>query len=363
MRRLRTLIPAALALLLAPSALAQNKVAEIAHIKGQGASVLQGLGLVMGLNGTGDSGKELVMARPLAEVLRRNGAPIPDIEELAKSRSVALVMVTCDIPPEGAKANDQLNAHVSVLHSASSLEGGRLYVAPLTAPFPGSPVWAFAQGSIVIENKELPTTGVVRNGAYIAKDIDTTPPIRTQFEIVLHPDFSGWRAASEVAGAINDEYLLTARTLTDRIAEVVDDRTIRVRVPEAERTSPAGFIGDVMNAPVSIQRLGLPAQVICNTRTGSIMVTGDVRISPAVISHKDLTITTTIPPPVPTPEDPIVKTERWADVTTDGPERELARIEDLIAALNQLAVPAQDQIEIFQMLHRAGKLQARLVIE
>lgn len=363
MRRLRTLIPAALALLAAPTALAQNRVAEIAHIKGQGASVIQGLGLVMGLNGTGDSGKELAVARPLAEVLRRNGNPIPDIDELAKSRSVALVMVTCEVPAAGAKANDQLNAHVSVLHSASSLEGGRLYVSPLTAPFPGSEVWAFASGAVVVEDEENPTTGVVPLGAYIAKDIDTTPDIHAQFEIVLHQDFSGWRAATEVAGAINDEYLLTARTLTDRIAEVVDERTIRVRVPEAERASPAGFVGDVMNAPVSIPRLGLPAQVICNTRTGAIVVTGDVRISPAVIRHKDLVITTTVPPPTPTPLDPVVETNLWADVTTDGPERELARVGDLLGALNQLAVPPKDQIQIFQMLHRAGKLHARLVLE
>ncbi len=363
MRRLRTLIPAALALLAASCAPAQEKVADIANIKGQGASVLQGLGLVIGLDGSGDSGKELAIARPLAEVLRRNGNPIPDLEELAKARSVALVMVTCDVPPEGAKANDQFNAHVNVLHSASSLEGGRLYVAPLTAPFPGSEVWAFASGRVVVEDEEHPTSGVVIDGAYIAKDIDTTPDIRTHFEIVIHPDFAGWRAASEVAGAINDEYLLTARTLTDRIADVIDERTIRVKVPDAERGAPAGFIGDVMNAPVSISRLGLPAQVICNTRTGNILVTGDVRISPAVITHKDLTITTTVPPPVPSPDQPVVRTQRWADVTTDGPDRELARIGDLLAALNQLAVPPKDQIQIFQMLHRAGKLHARLVIE
>ncbi len=363
MRRLRTLTLAALALLSAPAAHAQESVAEIALIKGQGASVLQGLGLVMGLDGTGDSGKELAVARPLAEVLRRNGNPIPDIEELAKAKSVALVMVTCEVPAIGAKANDQLDAHVSVLHSASSLEGGRLYVAPLTAPFPGSDVWAFAQGAVVVEDEDHPTAGVVMDGAYIAQDIDTTPDIRSHFEIVLHPNFSGWRAASEVAGAINDQYLLTARTLTDRVAEVIDERTIRVIVPEAERGAPAGFVGDVMNAPVSISRLGLPAQVICNTRTGNIMVTGDVRISPAVIHHRDLVITTTVPPPEPSPDQPIVRTERWADVSTDGPERELARIGDLLAALNQLNVPSKDQIQIFQMLHSAGKLHARLVIK
>lgn len=363
MRRLCRLVPLVLALACVDAAPAQTHVSDIARIKGQGVSVLQGLGLVMGLNGTGDSGKELAIARPLAEVLRRNGNPIPDLEELAKARSVALVMVTCQIPAEGAKTGDLLSARVSVVHSASSLEGGELYVAPLTAPFPGSDVWAFASGSISLENPDLPTTGTVPSGVYIASNIDTTPEIRAEFDIILDPHFSGWRAASEIAGAINDEYLLTARTLTDKIASVHDDRTIRVRVPDAERQSPAGFVGDVLNTPVSVPRLGLPAQVICNPRAGSILVTGDVRISPVVINHRDMVITTTVPEPEPTLDDPVVRTDRWAGVTTERDERDLARIEDLMNALNQLAIPPKEQIQIFQMLHRAGKLHARLIIE
>ncbi len=203
MRRL-TAILALLSLgLIAPPGLAQSlHISEMARIKGQGISVLQGLGLVVGLNGTGDSGKELAVARPIAEVLRRNGNPIPDLSELAKSRSVALVMVTCQVPREGARKDDELDVRVSVIHSASSLDGGVLYISPLTAPIPGSGVWAYAQGQVIVESQENPTTGFLPGGAYIAKDIVTTPDVKTSFELVLDPPYAGFRAAAEVAGAI-----------------------------------------------------------------------------------------------------------------------------------------------------------------
>ncbi len=364
MRRL-TAILALLSLgLIAPPGLAQSlHISEMARIKGQGISVLQGLGLVVGLNGTGDSGKELAVARPIAEVLRRNGNPIPDLSELAKSRSVALVMVTCQVPREGARKDDELDVRVSVIHSASSLDGGVLYISPLTAPIPGSGVWAYAQGQVIVESQENPTTGFLPGGAYIAKDIVTTPDVKTSFELVLDPPYAGFRAAAEVAGAINDEYLLTTRTIGEKIAKVIDERTILVTVPESERRAPAGFVGDVMGTSISSNRLGLPAQVICNTRTGQIMVSGDVRISPAVITHEDLVITTTIPTPEPTAADPLVEKSRWAAIGPGARETDMARIQDLQSALNQLAVPANDQIQILQMLHKAGKLHARLIID
>lgn len=364
MRRLMAALSLlALALHAAPASAQTARISELARMKGQGVSMLQGLGLVMGLNGTGDSGKELAVARPIAEVLRRNGNPIPDLEELAKGRSVALVMVTCEVPRDGAKTDDELDVRVSVIHSASSLEGGILYTAPLTAPMPGSGVWGYASGQVIVESADLPTTGYVPGGAYIAKDIDTTPEVKTSFELVLEPQYAGHRASAEIAGAINDEYLLTTRTIGEKIARVVDERTVRVTVPESERRAPAGFVGDVMATSVSISRLAIPAQVICNTRTGQITVTGDVRISPAVITHEDLVITTTIPTPEPTAADPLVDKSRWAALGPGARESDLARIEDLQAALNQLDVPVTDQIQILKMLNRAGKLHARLIID
>src|SRR5688500_3859850 len=105
-------------------------VGELARIRGQGESVIQGIGLVVGLPGTGDSGKELAVARPLAAVLANNGVPIADFDELKSSKSVALVSVMCTVPAGGARVDDRFDVTVACLHSATSLEGGILYLAP-----------------------------------------------------------------------------------------------------------------------------------------------------------------------------------------------------------------------------------------
>lgn len=174
-----------------PCANAQTiTVKDLARIRGQGESVLRGVGLVMGLPGTGDSGKELVSARPLAQVLQNAGVPVPDLKELEKSRSVALVMVTCTIPASGALTDDKLDVHVTTLNSAKSLRGGRLFLSPLAGPNPGMPVYAIAEGAVEIEDATVLTTGRVRAGARMVRDVPTGAVGQT-FDIVLESTFAG----------------------------------------------------------------------------------------------------------------------------------------------------------------------------
>jgi len=143
----------------------------------------------------------------------------------------------------------------------------------------------------------------------------------------------------------------------------VDDRTIRVSIPESDRQDRAGFLADVMSADVNTTLLDLPAQVICNQKTGSIIVTGDVQISPVAITHKDLNVTTTIPPPVPSPQNPLVERDQWMALKTEGKPSEVAKLSDLIKAFKQLDIPVEEQIGILQMLHKTGKLQAKLIVD
>ncbi|GAB4383756.1 MAG: flagellar basal body P-ring protein FlgI [Phycisphaerales bacterium] len=352
-----------LCLLSLPMHASATTVREIARLRGQGESILHGIGLVGGLNGTGDSGKDLIVARPLAQMLSGLGNPVPNFEELKNSKSVALVMITCVIPETGAEVDDTFDVRVSVINEASSLEGGELWVAPLTAAIPNGQLYAFAQGPITIEDPSNPTAGRVRLGARMVRSIDTTPDIGGAVELIIHKHFAGWTSASQIASQINQQYLLTSRKLGDSIARVVNERTIRLTIPEQERADPAAFLGDVLSTEVNMSMLGLPATVVVNPRTGGIVVTGDVRISPAVITHRGLTITTTTPPPVATPDAPIVERRQWAAIDTESSDAGGSSLSDLIKAFEQLDVPPRDQIEILQMLHRAGKLQARLVVE
>ena len=353
------------AALSAPTAHGARSLREVARLKGQDASKLQGLGLVVGLNGTGDPGSELVMARPLMQVLAAMGNPLPSLADLENTRSVALVMVTCTVSRTGAKQGDTLDIRVATLHSATDLSGGVLLAAPLVVPTPGgaSSAYAIASGSIVVEDPERPTVGRVSGGADVIREIATSAPIRGSFDLILDPHIAGWGPASEVANEINQQYLLTAERFSEPLAVVVDPRTVRVRVPEPERPAPAAFVGDVLGTDISSALRRLPAKVICNTRTGAILVTGDVRVSPAVITHRDLTISTTVPPPIPDELNPLTFDSQWAAVETDAREPEAAQLEDLLGALGQLQIPASEQILILQMLHDAGKLHAQLVID
>jgi flagellar P-ring protein precursor FlgI len=362
MRNSRALLAILAFLTIAPCAHAAT-VREVARLKGQGESILHGIALVGGLAGTGDSGKDLVLARPLAQTLGNLGNQIPNFEELRNSKSMALVMVTCVIPNTGAEVDDTFDIQLSVINSASSLKGGELWVAPLTAAVPGGDVFAFAQGTLIIEDTETPTVARVRGGARIVRPIRTTPAVSHSFELIIHNHFAGWTAASQIASQINQQYLLTSKKLAEPVAVVINERALRITIPENERANPAAFVGDVLSAEINTSMLGLPAMVVVNPRSGGIVVTGDVEISPAIITHGGLTITTTTPPPTPTPEAPLIERRQWAPITTETSQSRQARLQDLLRAFEQLDIPSRDQIEILQMLHRAGKLHARLIIE
>ena len=343
--------------LIASESHAGKTLLEISRVKGQGASVVQGLGLVVGLNGTGDSGSELVMARPLAEALKKLGNPV-SVDDLSSSKSVALVMVTCQIPRDGAKTDDQFDVTVSVLNSAKSLEGGTLMISPMIAR-PGSPVYAFAQGLLMIPDKEIPTVATIPHGAQLVRDINTTPKITGSFDIIIDSNFSGWGATSTIASEIDQQYLLTARR-NQPIARAIDSRTIRVSVPQTEIGQAASFFGDIMQTDISSALRKLPAKVICDTRSGIIVITGDVEVSAAIIRHKDMTINTAST----AQGAPEGSTSQFAAVyTTDGTTPDTTRLDDLIAAFDQLDIPAIEQINILRMLRKSGKLQARLIID
>jgi flagellar P-ring protein precursor FlgI len=341
-------------------------VQEIARIQGQGESVLRGIGMVMGLKGTGDSGADPVIARPLAQFYESNGNPMPELRDLAKAKSVAMVAITAVIPAQGARADDTLDVFVTTTHTSTSLAGGRLFLSPMAGPLPGQGVYAIAEGPIVVENPATPTVGRVRMGARVIADV-LAPVGRESFTLILEPTYRHFAVADQLADTIN---ALAPETESDEesqayapLAQAVDDVSVRVTIPAAERGNSAKFIGKVMTATMSPSLLRLPAQVIVNTRTGSIVVTGNVEVSSVAIAHKDLVITSTEPVIPPTPQNPVTRTTRWTSVGTTSRVSDRARIQDLLAAFKQMDVPIEDQINILTQIHRSGRLHARLVID
>ena len=335
---------------------------ELVRLQGHGKSELRGFGLVLGLPGTGDSAKELVVARPLAKLMENEGNPVGKFEELAQSRSIALVMVSCEIPESGARADDEIDVFVSAVNNPKTIEGGRLFLAPLRGPLPGQGVYAMASGPVVGEgpNKNV---GRIRGGAKIVRDI-RTPTIAEDGSItlVIKNALASWSTSQLIASTINQHRLSYDETARD-IALALDDRSVRVVIPEVERANPANFISDIMGIRFDASLIDLPARIIVNEREKAIVVTGDVDISPALITHGDLVITTVTPPPEPTAGSPIVERTKWAEVGTTGRPRERAKLRDLLAAFKQMDVSVEDQIAILTMLNRTGKLHAQLIVD
>src|SRR5690606_31114667 len=161
---------------------------------------------------------------------------------------------------------------------------------------------AMATGSIIVEGSN-PRSGVVRGGGQLLADFRTNPVANDgSITLVLKEPYAGYPVASVMAAAINDEFVPAGYP---NIARVLDARNIQVMVPDVELKDPANFIATIMTLGIDPSILRTPARVVVNQRTGSIVITGNVEISPITISHAGLSITTITPPPVPTPADPV----------------------------------------------------------
>jgi len=340
-------------------------VRDLIRLHGHGKSQLWGLGFVTGLPGTGDPLSTLPLARQLAALMERGGNPVPDLDELSSGKNIAMVMVTCQVPREGARSGDSYNCTVTSLHNAQSLEGGELFITPLNGPMKAHGVFAMASGPIALEGV-TPTRGVVRGGAQMIVDhVPTVISSSGTIELLVQPEYAGWSMTRLIADAINsDQEGLGSNG--EIIARATNERSVIVTIPEAEFQGgvPADFIANILEIYIDPSLLTLPAKVLINERAGIITMTGNVEISPATITHKDLVITMVVPEPRIDPAAPRLETSRWYNITTrPGDRRAMASLIDLQNAMKDLDVPVADQIAILKQLHRSGHLHAEFVVE
>jgi len=357
----RTRLPAiilALVLVLAAGTSARAvQLQSLTRIKGAESSKLVGMGLVLGLNGTGDGKKSATTMRRLAAMMNRLGDPVVTAGELNDARNVAVVYLSARIAAGGVREGDEINVQVAA-PSASSLVGGRLVLTPLLGPVPGSGIYAMAEGPVVVEDATTPAVGSIKAGATLVRDVRAEYLDELgRITLVLHSVNATWPMANMVAGLIND--LLTPDS--PPIAFAVDQKNVVVQVPAAERARPSAFISQLMEIQLDPSLVRTEARVVINRKTGTIVMTDNVEISPVVISHQGLTITTITPPPAPDPTRPVAEQSNF--VGLDPQRRGGARLTDLINAFNQLKVPAAERISIIREIHRSGKLHAQLILE
>lgn len=357
--RLRLLISIMLVVIASPRAWAV-KIADISRIGGERTNIIAGLGLVYGLKGTGDGGDFTAAIDPLRAMLAKFADPVT-VQQLSNAQNVAVVMVTATVPETGVRDGDHLDVHVSSVGAAASLRGGRLFVTPMQGPLPGGPLLALAEGPLTIEDPTTPTVGSIKAGAGGAV-MECDLPARVvdqngRFSLILDDPSASWTTASQIAMIINDSEATDGQSL----ATAIDAKNIIVTIPANERDHPDSFIGRILQLPVNM--LSTEARVTINERTGTIIMTGDVEISPVVISHNGLSISTIAPPPVPSPQRPVVTDHQAIAIGTGSEPAGNGNLQDLVSAMEQLKVPAQDRIDIIKELYKTGKLHAKLIEE
>lgn len=351
------------------------RVGDVTRLQGQGTNVLMGMGIVTGLAGTGDGAKYSPAIKQLAEYLGRFGAEVEDFKEIAGAKNVAVVTIEATIPEEGAREGDHLDVSVTA-HGAKSLEGGRLVSTPLIYNDPNvKDLFAFAQGPIVIEGA-IKTVGVIPGGARMEHDVFmsviatgmelrsngfTAPWIaldQTYITLVLDEAHAGWSMAAAIAQAVDKELSISANV--DRVALAMDSKSVVVLLPEHQRGDLASWVRDVERTPILME--SNEARVSINRKAGTIVVTGDTRMSPVVVSQRGLTVTVMNPLPDGTPA-PGPAFEQQEFVLLDVERNRPSNVKDLLEALNRLKVPFADRVAILKEMHRAGKLHARIMEE
>ena len=330
------------------------KVADITSISGQRTYVLAGWGLVVGLKGTGDGGDFQPAIRPLAAMLSKLADP-STVRDLANAQNVALVTVSVTLPATGVRNGDHIDTYVTSVGAAASLRGGRLVFTPLQVPLPNGGIFAHADGQVILEDPTSPLTGIIKGGAVMDADLPAkTINEKGQLMLILKSPAASWTAASTIAKIINDAEGSNGET----IAVALDPKNVRVTIPTLELERPDSFISRVQRLPVPM--FSSEARVEINETTDTLIVSGDVEISPVVISHRGLTISTINPAPVASIRTPVI-TDKTA-VALDTAKTGGAKLQDVVDALDQLKVPAAERIVIVKELYRTGHLHAKLLV-
>ncbi len=283
------LVLSGIASVLIPVAAADNSnrrvlVRDITSVEGVRDNMLVGYGLVVGLNRTGDSQQTYFTVQTLANAMQRMGVLIsPGIVEV---KNVAAVFITASLPPF-ARPGEKLDVTVSSAGDAKSLEGGVLLMSALHGP--DGQVYAEAQGPLAVggysagngaNGKQVnsPTVGIVSNGAIVERDTSIDlHDFKTVSLLLRNPDFT---TARQIADVINQDFHKT-------VASALDSTRVDISVADAGESSVPVLISRIQNLALSVHT---PARIVVNERTGTIVLGGDVKLTPVSVIHGNLSI-------------------------------------------------------------------------
>ena len=281
------------------------RIRDVARLRGEMPQEIVGMGLVVGLKGTGDGGDVLPAIRPLKQLLTRFENPVTLEKELKEVNNVALVWVTVSLPAKGINEGDKLDVKVSSVLKAKSLNGGRLIWCPLMNPLEREPtaeerqtlgkigktIYGVASGTLIVDDEKQPTQAVIKDGAvmlanYQAKTV-TKIGNDSYVYLYLRPAVASPELATAMAELINQE--VKTQTEGKEIAVALDATAVAVKIPEAEAKNPTTFVAWMNSLP--LPNIPGPAKVLINTKTKTIIFTDEVELAPTMITHNGLTVT------------------------------------------------------------------------
>lgn len=364
MNLFRILAAAFAGLALAAPAQAE-RVKDLGSFQGLRANQLTGYGIVVGLAGTGDDSLEY-STQGMKGVASRFGLSLPPGVNPAL-KNAAAVMITAELPPF-AKPGQRLDITVSAMGKAKSIRGGTLLMAPLRGA--DNEIYAMAQGNVAVGglgvegndgskvSVNIPSAGRIPGGATVERAVDagfaTTP------QLVFNLAEADLTTAQRVAQAINGAM--------GNIARATDAVSIAIEAPAGAETRST-LMSRIEN--LDVDPADAPARVIVNARTGTVVINGAVRISPAAVSHGKLTVAVKESPRVVQPEPYSrgrTETEESSDIRVQEEVRPMfnfapgASLSDIVKAVNAIGAAPSDLVAILEALKQAGAMKAELVV-
>lgn len=344
------------------------RIKDITSVQGVRANQLVGYGLVVGLNGTGDSLRNSPFTeQSLQSMLDQMGVNIRNAN--ARTRNIAAVLVTADLPPY-AGAGSRMDVTVSSLGDATSLSGGSLVMTPLSGA--DAAIYAVAQGPVAVSgfgvqgraesvSQNVPTTGRIPNGALVEREVSA--PLDDEGVLVLelrNPDFG---TAVRIADAIN---AYASQRYGRRVAREQDLRSVVLERPR--NIGAARFLAEVGELYTDADG---PARVVIDERTGTVVIGRDVQIHTVAVSHGSLTVRITESAKVSQPEpfsdgQTVVVPESFVTVNQEGANLAImggTNLETLVRGLNMMGLKPTGIIAILQAIKTSGALQAELVVQ
>lgn len=374
-RAVRGLLALAL-LVLAPAAFA-DRVKDLAQVATVRSNQLIGYGLVVGLQGTGDGADVSFTVQSMRALLNRLGVsmdgPLSDFETAATTgkmdiKNAAAVMVTAELPAM-AKPGQRIDVNVSTIGKASNLRGGSLLLTALRGP--DGEVYALAQGALAATGVDqaaagsrvaigVPTSSRIPGGALVEREVDN--PFDRADHAVLNLREADFTTNTAIVNAIN-------RRFGSELARPLDATSIAVRVPQ-DIGQRVAFLSQVEN--LDVQAADPPARVVVNARTGTVVISRNVRVTPAAVSHGTISVAISATNEVSQP-NALARGEtrdvQNANVAVTEPNKPMflfqpgVDLRQIVDAVNQVGATPSALIAILEGLKASGSLRADLIVQ